>query len=292
MKLVVEAGLIKVPPRVMDQLRKQIAINFLWYASWRIKGYERRYTEAARDLRDLRFKLSNKLKIQIPHQKFNPNTSYPSTIEVDLRGMPSHYRQKGIPYSFEFWIVWELDNPPKSIRGSYASWNSVLNQMVLNAGANEDLLRWPMAKNHNKLSYLLSKFVSDVEHELTHAIQGWMLPPKESARNAGYEQGGVPYYTSLVEYDPHIKSSLFEWASKLNDLELSKDELGMPIEFDERAELYKYLGVIGDGTSTFFKILKDKNPKMWRKAIKKFLGEYNKRNFRNRFMMRLKKKAR
>lgn len=142
---------------------------------------------------------------------------------------------------------------------------------------------------------------STIEHELAHLIQYQYLKKKSVDQVSTYDSNDLDafkYYASQVEFSPQIISAI-------NDLAVFVDIIGDQAEPEYFDYVVKYLigeipnessliskikennikgpdnpflgsGDVIKGSRNFFRLLKDKKPKAWRKAVKYLTTEIKK----------------
>ena len=139
--------------------------------------------------------------------------------------------------------------------------------------------------NHSEASRVINHTLGTVEHELTHAVQSMVLhllhPSQYDPMTGGKSIRGLrkgqakqeKYFTSALEFDPWVKSSIRELKGLFGKHKASTEK-------DKKEVFTRY--VYGDvlskdvskadnkkyDRSSFFKSLKRSDPDKWKKAVK------------------------
>jgi len=132
--------------------------------------------------------------------------------------------------------------------------------------------------NIDNIKDIIEKLKYSIWHESSHAVQHGALKWLNKNQihksrvirddpNSSKEDRRREYLTSNVEYDPTIKTKIFQFKKKY-DIN-SKDILKY---------LAGYVGAINDNdieTDEFFNALKQSDTKKWKRAVKKFYMAFN-----------------
>lgn len=132
--------------------------------------------------------------------------------------------------------------------------------------------------NIERVIQIMDKVYYSLWHEASHAVQHnslkWMdISQVKKSRivrddiNSSEEDRRIEYLTSLVEFDPQIKTKIYQFRQKygIDDENTSKN-------------ISIFVGSIKNEEETpddFFRYLKNYSNKKWKKAVKNFYKNYN-----------------
>lgn len=155
----------------------------------------------------------------------------------------------------------------------------------------EDLLSnlksgiFPMEFNMTLLP-LVKKAMNVIEHELAHAIQHLVIKHEDQLKlNKGYNQGSNDeYWKSPVEFSPQIISAARNIETYIETLEIMNSSKRMEVMLYAIGEkTFDQLNIgtnsdinILDNSRQFFKTLKNKKPKAFKKAVNTLYTELKK----------------
>ena len=144
--------------------------------------------------------------------------------------------------------------------------------------------------NHTEASRLVDNTLGIVEHEITHCVQSMVLfllhpsqydPDRQGRSVRGLRKDQAKqdrYYTSDIEFDPWVKTSIRELKSVF-----SKNKATTPAQKKELFTRFTYgdvqpssISKADDGKytrSNFFKSLRRSDPEKWKKAVKLLASE-------------------
>jgi len=292
-------GLIKLPPKIVAEATKFLLEKLLAYLSSYEEGDKLDREVYATNLKrfaakhDLskpsraevekagRSKLAQTvLKLEIPE-------SYVSSIKRLHKG-EIHKASFAIKYVIVFSGKHELLNPDESGAFIEKPPTLLLNINALNL-AREDVAQQVYVGAFKEIERRIEYAVTTLEHELTHAVQFMVLKqlhPEQvssSGTHGASDKGSFDeiYYTSQLEFDPQLKSSL-------KDFEHLVRRKGAKTKEAKRELLHKFtwsdtakadIPDVGEkvvsGRSPFFQSLKRVDHAKWKKALKLFSTKVN-----------------
>jgi len=148
-------------------------------------------------------------------------------------------------------------------------------------------IKGDFAKNYlrydpDEIDYYIAHLRDNLEHEMTHMLQYRALDKldpryQEKEKHKGGTKG---YYMSQKEFDPQIKSAIFDFQNtmRLQDWMKGREEVPKGGFKDERDAIDTFVGIkpAEPGslwhTNNFFGNLKQNNPRFWKIAVKKFVA--------------------
>lgn len=137
--------------------------------------------------------------------------------------------------------------------------------------------------NHTEASRNINFTLGIIEHETTHAVQSMILyllhPSQYDSKTDGKSVRGLrkgqakheKYFTSNIEFDPMIKSSIRELKGLFGKYKAvsDKDKKEIFIKYTFSDVASKGISKADDvNRSSFFKSLKRSDPDKWKKAVK------------------------
>ena len=190
-------------------------------------------------------------------------------------------------------LVWKHSGVLKNINGSGAYRNTEHGTITIGIYAITEF-NWTKAiKNVGQSDCIkmfderLEKIFLTFEHELTHYVQYKILPNNDSKGSAGELNKNDAYYNSPKEFDPLIRTAIGQYRGYEND------NLDIGMKLNRSSWIGAFVGtipfkkgVVSDlpskevgyvTPSSFFLSLKKNDEQKWKKAIKLFTQELEKR---------------
>lgn len=277
----VESRLIKVPPKVEQQIVDRLFFETLW----RMRDKFTVNTRA--QFKDLWTALQAQIRVHAPKIPNHRAGTMGQNSDADLTtfwvpfstdGLPANYqhlvpRQNRIRVGFNWTGKFGSNSP------TIAYWWGTKNTLMVNMFNVEEFMRFPAPNwGPSIVSDVLKNVEEAVQHELRHAVQDLLLEavdPKQTVIRPDYHQHGDGYYSSPIEFDPQIGSLAFEF------VEYWKVHLEHGRRTSDRDRLFmmkQFVGAVpprnmGMRVHPFFDALKRKDVGAWRAAVKKFYVE-------------------
>ena len=263
---IINEGLIKVDTSVLNTFQHFVAANVI---SWADQVYV--------DNKSLKLKNPTKYKyVQSEKASIDPNIwnveneAFSKTLGMDFKN----------PYGEEtvmLTLVFDLEG--RFTQGSLGGFLPSNNAIIISpTPIIEDMGRLFFKGNNSLLRDMIDRLNETVHHELRHAVQYNFLHADQVARNDKYKSdkdiGKLDaYYTSPVEFDPIIGSTLhsFQIIMKANPKAEAKQVIRELLGLSERKITQ---GMTYDRTATsfqFYNALKRTDARKYRIAVKKFL---------------------
>lgn len=213
---------------------------------------------------------------KFPRDKFEKRTTKGCSIQIlklEPEEMPDNYRHLTAENpEVKVLINWTGEVNTGNV---LAYWGSKTQKLVVNACNVREFHHYPNSRIvPEDIAFMLRSLEESVTHELRHATQFMLLAPKDSSqieRLPNYADYGDDYYASPLEFDPHIGSAVHEFIEHYKMLTTyAKKSPKLALWFAQYVGAKP--GAIGNGFSAakFFKVLKKKDGKRYRLAVKKF----------------------
>jgi hypothetical protein len=292
-----EEGLIKVPPMMKRDVLVAAAYHLLDFAQNNLKEGSKNQTYAPKKVEYLMQAIKDvRKKFRIMKPRKTPQVGggiMVYDINFDKREMPANYN---IPKGQKP-VSLVLDYANKVIsKNAAASWNNRMRAITINMH-NKALLDVFRMKDYSKayyqLTYMLKELSSNIEHELAHMIGDVFIAkfdPQTQYKKKNYSlrnvsTAGAPsddYYTSPVEFEPFIITTVNEFQQHVETLEEifgKEGGFGVVKKMDIRDQADKFVGAKRRSGPTdtyahpFYLALKKKAPKRWKIAVAKFMKE-------------------
>lgn len=229
-------------------------------------------------------RITSKLRtheLSIPYGKKDHYIVIYLHFDADLIDSYGHFKQQSIDSGD---VVISLHDILNAAKFSVQIDDSYENDMGAQAKLKTDL--FPMEFQRNLLP-LVRKAIGTLEHELAHAIQHLVIRHKDQFKvNSGYGDKGSEYYKSDVEFSPQIISAVRNFDAYIESLNFVLPTQRMKIfmyaigekPFSELEIDTKRTIRLLNNARTFFSTLKDQKPKAFKKAVKIFYNELQRRD--------------
>lgn len=253
-------GLIKVPSDMIKKLCERIYGEYVSYMWTQTK------------FKDDAKKLAQKYNVKID-ESFKPR-NYFTEVTTIFKGLPDKI-VKMWKYEFDrldFMVDWE-NKYYKDVPKSNATFDEKTGQFMINPAKFKEAL---MDENYNidNIISILEKVKTSMWHETSHAVQHNALKWIDKNQvgksrfyrdnpNSTKQERRNEYLTSAVEFDPTIKTKIFDFRDK-NKSSDPKEML---------KELAIFVGAVlvdNKKPDEFFMALKITDLKRWKKAVKLF----------------------
>lgn len=143
--------------------------------------------------------------------------------------------------------------------------------------------------NEKFVAYIMKEIENTMEHELMHYVQHksfGKVDPRQLAKHDsedGSREEFIKYATSPVEFLPTLKSEFNTFESRIhflqNDIFLNKNDKMQLLRYyigDESARVGRLSEFLDDFQSPLLWGLRERDPKMWQKAVKVMIEQFNK----------------
>lgn len=264
---IINEGLIVIPPHMHEEINFYLTYYVLWWARDRFRGKTKQLPKHYAAFKKLVAEFGERL----PDEAYKPSKDMSvHVIRMNTSDMPLNYQQlHPTEPDIRFALYW--------LRGAttLGVWRPDKRALMVYPYALDYLARYPCEANHpDDLAAALDALRETVTHELRHMVQYMLLGdhPEQRAMKSNYAQHGDDYFTSPVEFDPTIGSSIQEFVQMWNVY--SEDGGGM----DLKRAIMRYTGAVPTGqfanfaTTKFFRALKRTAPERWKVAVRKFVA--------------------
>lgn len=299
-------GLIKLPEKMLKDGQSKIASDICSYVSTELGATSRIHDSDAEDVKKMIAhvkELAAQYNAPIRHLKKKTRSKY--KIDLDIADLPTSYKKntqiEKEALKLELDIDWDhYQGRLKSLKADASYSDSKGGKIVMGIGSIttmhwETVLKYPAFVDlfDNRLERIMLNF----EHELTHYVQYKVLGDAMNDRFADKREidGGRSdaYYNKDLEFDPLIKSAIGTYRRYEKDnleaklaggrrewVEFFIGTKSVPRELAYKLKQglisgEKYGGFVVP--SEFFLSLKKHQPDKWKKAIKLFTQELDKR---------------
>lgn len=263
-------GLIKVPNDLYKSIVNYVLSQYFSYMNTIDK------------CKDDAKKLANKYKVDID-PKFTPENKT-TDLETVLDGLSQKVKDN---WKLEFGYIkliidWEYKiwGARPKVNASYEESNSngLPGYFTINPRKLKELIE---SDNYSmkEVDSLIDTLKATIWHEASHAVQHnalkwldknqvWKSRVVRDNPNSSKEDKRAEYLTSIVEFDPTIKSKITQFAKKydIHDDNTIRKNL---------AVFVGALNIEGEKPDEFFSVLKQKDFKRWKKAVNKFYMNYD-----------------
>jgi hypothetical protein len=273
-KWLFQEGLIPVPQKMMDEIMQGVVHVLISYVESKLlKGRKRKYPEHNKKSKEIQKKYGVK----------------PSTWRRGLELFEVDYDISDLPQNIQnaftherpqltVWLDFENKIPKDGWSAKYVdSKNKKPMEAVL---VDPEFIKKYIWNDPSDLDYFIAHIKKSVMHEMSHMVQFRALYKLDSAyKNRVAPDGDSDYYLDPYEFDPQIKTALFDFQNTMrvqNWINKSGGSLNRR-STDEREAIDIYTGVKKPGNShfgvnRFFLNLKQHNQKAWQLAVKKFVA--------------------
>lgn len=257
-----ESGLIKLPPALFESVRSCLRVKLLSYAYYSLKG-----DKATEKSFEHIVEYMKQHKVE-PEQLIMAMQN--TTLAINLAGLPKSY-YKFLNPSVQNIIV-GLDHVKEKDEAYFIPPNKlyICTKAFRKVAFN---VSWMADEEELELYFKLLDAV--VAHELTHFVQRTLLHPANSIKKYDgntMEKDNFKYYTSIIEFDPLLKTDIAYFIQKCNKHKpMNRYTLNKYIQYyvnsiDKNSELYPNI-YPGFEPSQFFAELKLRKPSAYKKAI-------------------------
>lgn len=253
-------GLIKVPTSWLEAGKRLLVSQIITWADYQLAG---KFPELQKAIDEL---FEEHKSYYRDNLKYNPDEKIQATTikTNDLSG--SYTTLNPTSETITFAVSWE----PRNTQGVYLPKR---NATVLFPMSLDYLEKFPTHRSHpDDIKIALNSLLATLEHELRHAVQFILLPHDDQKyQKPGYEKHKEEYFTSPIEFDPTIGSAIGEYLDlKEYGIKLNRQSL-------ERFLAMRPSGMSGVQPHKLFIALKNGSPVQYKRAVKKFIEELNKR---------------